>query len=367
MGSLVFILLSWISLATSLAVAGNGKRVAIVGSGNWGSAIARTVATNVANLDGYVDEVKMWVYEEEIEGRKLTEIINEDHENVKYLPGIKLPRTVRACPDLLDGCADADVLVFVVPHQFLPHVLNDLKGHVKGGAIAVSLIKGLEVGANGPQLLSSMIQDALGLPPVAVLMGANVANDVVKDDFVEATLACRDAHVSQSLKPIFDSSSFRIQTATDVASVELCGAVKNVIAMGGGFCDGLDLGTSTKAAILRLGLQEMARLCKKFSPDFCMDLMMESCGVGDLIATSFGGRNRRCSSEYARRKCETGSADWVEIEKEMLNGQKLQGLGTLDEVVACLDHLGWRDEFPLIYRIHGIARQGLDPKTIVKW
>ena len=94
------------------------EKVCLIGSGNWGSAIARIVGQNVAaHPDLFHPEVNMWVYEEMIDDRKLTDIINTSHENAKYLPGIKLPACVRAVPDLLDAAKDATVLVFVVPHQ----------------------------------------------------------------------------------------------------------------------------------------------------------------------------------------------------------------------------------------------------------
>ena len=342
----------------ALSMAGlSKKRVAIVGSGNWGSAIARTVAKNVVEMDDYEDEVKMWTFEELVDGRNLSEIINSENENVKYLPGIKLPKSVVAVPDLVDSCNDADVLVFVVPHQFLPRVLDTMKDNIKSDAVGISLIKGLNIDENGPNLLSTMIQKKLGLSSVAVLMGANVAADVVKDDFVEATLGCPDIDVGNGLKPIFDCPTFRITCISDVPTVEICGAVKNVIAMGGGFCDGMGLGTSTKAAVLRRGLVEMCELCKKLSSSFNYATVLESCGVADVIATSFGGRNRKCAAEYARLRCEGLPASWETIETEILGGQKMQGLGTLDEVIQWIDTLGCQSDFPLIYNIYGISRK----------
>jgi glycerol-3-phosphate dehydrogenase (NAD+) len=87
----------------------------------------------------------MWVYEEMIEGRKLTEIINVDHENVKYLPGVQLPDNVVAFPDLLDAARDADLLVFVIPHQFIARLVGQMKGNIKADAAAISLIKGINI------------------------------------------------------------------------------------------------------------------------------------------------------------------------------------------------------------------------------
>ena len=118
------------------------KKVCIVGSGNWGSAIARLVGANVARLpDKFQREVSMWVFQEEVNGRKLTEIINTDHENVKYLPGRTLPKNIIAIPDITDAAAEADILIFVLPHQFIRRACARLVGKLKPGAVGLSLVK----------------------------------------------------------------------------------------------------------------------------------------------------------------------------------------------------------------------------------
>ena len=120
------------------------KRVCIIGSGNFGSAIARMVGENTANNpDLFENVVKLWVYEEKIGDRNLTDIINSDHENVKYLPGHKLPDNIIATPDLMEATAGADILIVVVPHQFVNQTLTPLKGTLKSEAVGVSLIKGM--------------------------------------------------------------------------------------------------------------------------------------------------------------------------------------------------------------------------------
>jgi glycerol-3-phosphate dehydrogenase (NAD+) len=212
-------------------------RVAIVGSGSWGTAVARRVALNI--LDGtnesFSGDVLMWVYEEIVDGRKLTEIINTDHMNRKYLPGVVLPASVVACDDLTETCKDADVILFVIPHQFIRGVLDKMKDNIKPDSIGVSLIKGLDVGPRGPKLLSKMIKDKLSLTrDVAVVMGANVASEVSKDQFVESTVACQDPHVAALATQLLNCHSLHIDTCADVATVEICGALKNVVAMGGG-------------------------------------------------------------------------------------------------------------------------------------
>lgn len=122
-------------------------RVCIVGSGNWGSAIATIIGRNCTRLPFYETQVNMWVYEEtvEVDGepKKLTEVINERHENVKYLPGIELPANVVAIPDLAEAARAATLLVFVLPHQFLPRLLPTIRGVAHPSCRGVSLIKGI--------------------------------------------------------------------------------------------------------------------------------------------------------------------------------------------------------------------------------
>merc|ERR1712088_540186 len=122
------------------------KKVCIVGSGNWGAAIARLVGFNAARLpERFQKEVAMWVFEEEVNGRKLTEIINTDHENVKYLPGRKLPVNVVAVPNIVEAAQDADILIVVLPHQFIARSLAPLSGKLKPGAQSISLVKGFDI------------------------------------------------------------------------------------------------------------------------------------------------------------------------------------------------------------------------------
>jgi hypothetical protein len=153
-------------------------KICIVGSGNWGSAIARVVGLNAARHPLLHEAVRMWVYEEQIKGAKLTEIINSTHVNVKYLPNIRLPPNVVAVPDLSKAAQGAHLLVFVLPHQFLSRLCPQIIPVVASGCRAISLIKGVEFDAGAPHLISSLISSHLGGMDVAVLMGANVANEV---------------------------------------------------------------------------------------------------------------------------------------------------------------------------------------------
>ncbi len=147
------------------------KKICIVGSGNWGSAIARIIGENAANNPEHFDrDVHMWVFEEMVDGQKLTEIINTKHENVKYLPGRKLPDNVIAIPDIVTAAADADILVIVIPHQFIERSMAPLKGKLKPSAQGISLVKGFDIiPTGGIQLISNVLKETLNIP-IAVLM-----------------------------------------------------------------------------------------------------------------------------------------------------------------------------------------------------
>ena len=295
------------------------EKVALVGSGNWGSAIATKMGLNALEKPEMFDAViKMWVFEEyvkEEEGkwvrpargskppegktwvdegyRPLTEVINEKHENVIYLPGITLPTSIVATPDIKDCVTGATMMVFVIPHNFLAPIVPKMEGAFAKGAVGISLIKGIEFKDSKPILISDLLAAEMkkgpGEPDVnmSVLMGANVANEVAKGDFAEATIGCTDLEIGKKWVALFNTKDFKVDPVVDVAGAELCGAMKNVVALGAGFCDGLGYGGNTKAAIIRIGLKEMQKFCEVFYGDRKIknETFLESCGVADLVTT----------------------------------------------------------------------------------
>ena len=199
------------------------------------------------------------------------------------------------------------------------------------GCRAISLIKGIEFNEQGPILISDMIKDAMNGMDVSVLMGANVANEVARDDFCESTVGYKNKENGACWQRLFDCPTFRIGSINDVAGVEICGALKNVVALGAGFCDGLGMGGNTKAAIIRIGLKETIKFAKMFFSGVQDDTFFESCGLADLVTTCFGGRNRKCAEAFAKKE-----GTWDEIETELLNGQKLQGTICAKDVMVVL-------------------------------
>ncbi|XP_064025776.1 glycerol-3-phosphate dehydrogenase 1-like protein isoform X3 [Pogoniulus pusillus] len=323
-----------------MALSAAPLKVCIVGSGNWGSAVAKIIGTNVKKLQKFASTVKMWVFEENINGRKLTDIINKEHENVKYLPGYKLPDNVVAIPNLNEAVQDADLLVFVIPHQFIHKVCDEITGRVPKKALGITLIKGIDEGPEGLKLISDIIREKMGID-ISVLMGANIANEVAAEKFCETTIGTvpSGSKILENgllFKELLQTPNFRITVVDDADTVELCGALKNIVAVGAGFCDGLCCGDNTKAAVIRLGLMEMIAFARIFCKgQVSTATFLESCGVADLITTCYGGRNRRVAEAFVK----TGKSI-EELEQEMLNGQKLQGPQTSAEVYRILKQKG---------------------------
>ena len=154
---------------------------------------------------------------------------------------------------------------------------------------------------------------------------------------------------------------FRVSVVQDVIGVELFGALKNIVALGAGFCDGLDLGGNTKAAIMRLGIRDMLSFGRTYFSGVQDSTFFESCGVADLITTCYGGRNRRCAELFVR----TGKS-WESIETEVLLGQKLQGTQTARHVYELLQRDGQEAAFPLFTTVYKIAYANVDPSMIYK-
>ncbi|CAK4029298.1 glycerol-3-phosphate dehydrogenase [Lecanosticta acicola] len=362
-------------LRTITTMASLKHKVCVVGSGNWGTTIAKVVAENVKeNSDIFEQEVQMWVFEEQVsipadskhyagndDEQPLTKLINTYHENVKYLPGIAVPENVVANPDVKDAVKDATILVFNLPHQFIGKTCQQIKGKVLPYARGISCIKGVEVSEQGCELFSDSISRKLGIY-CGALSGANIANEVALEKWSETTVAYdppSDAHAlpaelppldHANVKKVFHRPYFHVRMVKDVAGVSLGGALKNVVAIAAGWVDGLGWGDNAKAAIMRVGILEEVKFGKTFF-DSCRTATFteESCGVADLITSCSGGRNFRCARMSVKEKKAIS-----EIEERELNGQKLQGVSTAQEVNGFLKAKGMEAEFPLLTAVYEI-------------
>ena len=349
-------------------------------------------------------DVQMWVYEEQIDGRNLTEVINEKHENPKYLPGIPLPKHVIANPSIKDAVKGSTILVFNLPHQFIKDLCGQIKDDIRPFARGISCIKGVDVREGEVRLFSEVIGRELGIY-CGALSGANIANEVAQEKWCETTIAYDpptidsqaptpartppnltpassqldltklDQHKDVSgqpsktklkplpaeyhaidhvtMKTLFHRPYFHVRVVSDVAGVSLGGALKNIVALAAGWVDGLGWGDNAKAAIMRVGLLEMVDFGKRFFGKTIQTKTFteESAGVADLITTCSGGRNHRC----AKMSVAEGKSI-EEIEERELNGQKLQGVSTAEEVNNFLKSQGLEDDFPLFTAVFKVLK-----------
>lgn len=255
-------------------------RVAIMGSGSWGTAFAMVLAD--AGSD-----VVIW-------GRdaSVAEDINLRHRNDGYHPGIDLPDRVTATTDPVRALAGASLVVLAVPAQALRENLGVWGADISADAVLVSLMKGIELGTT--KRMSEVISESANVDParVAVVSGPNLAREIVIRQPAATTVASPDRESAQRLQDACTTDYFRPYWTTDVIGTEIGGAVKNVIALANGIAVGMGLGENSQASLITRGLAEMARLGVALGAD---PLTFQGlAGVGDLVAT--------CQSPLSRNR-----------------------------------------------------------------
>ncbi|KAK0748339.1 NAD-dependent glycerol-3-phosphate dehydrogenase N-terminus-domain-containing protein [Apiosordaria backusii] len=375
-------------------------KVAVIGSGNWGTTVAKLVAESTnEHPDIFEKDVQMWVYEEKVtvdgETRNLTEVINAKHQNTKYLEGINLPTNLVANPSLVDAAKDATILIFNLPHEFIGNICRQLKGNILPYARGISCIKGVTVTDDKIELICEFIGEQLDIY-CGALSGANIASEIANENWCETTIAYNtppcDRHVANGnghangsgngtyeehrdsrgkiiktkltpvpqnyppldhdvLHTLFSRPYFTVSMVSDVVGVSLGGALKNIVAIACGFVEGHGWNMTAKTAVMRRGMLEIIQFAREFYPETIepATLWEESAGWGDMIVSCTAARNWR----YSKMAVERG-VSIQEIERTELNGQKLQGISTSREVSSFLRARGVEDKYPLFKLVDGI-------------
>jgi len=255
------------------------NRIAVLGAGSWGAALSLLLARKGC-------EISMWVWDPQ-----QAEEMRRSGEN-PFLPGFKLPQNLRMTTSIPEAIEGAEALLFVTISSAVTNVARELKTCLPPGIPIISGTKGLdsETGLTVSQTLASMLPSA---NPIAALSGPNLAVEVAKGVPTATVVACVDDSIAHDVQNLFVCPSLRVYTNADVLGVELAGALKNVIAIAAGICDGLGFGDNTKAALLTRGLAEITRLGVKIGAQ--QATFMGLAGVGDMIATCASplSRNRR--------------------------------------------------------------------------
>ena len=252
-----------------------GKTV-IIGAGGWGTALARLWANDRR-------EVFLWGHNGDRVAR-----MQKTRENCDYLPGFELSNSVQVTSDL-DDCAGAELLVLVTPSTAFREIAIRLRKAVGDtGAILLSCTKGIEHRTG--MRMSEILRDIFLDNKVAVLSGPNLAAEVAKDLPTATVIGCEDADCAGILQRTLGGPRFRIYTSSDVISIELGGALKNVFAIAAGISDGLGLGNNSKAALVTRSLAELVRLGQAMGGS--ANAFYGLSGAGDLILTCYSERSR---------------------------------------------------------------------------
>lgn len=265
------------------------SNVTVIGAGAWGSAIAAHAARRK-------HAVTMWAYEPDV-----AEEIQEKHTNSVYLPGIELPRTIRATSDYGAALAKAELVVLVPPSSHFRKISAEVLKHLPEHAKVLVATKGIEEGSL--ELMSKLLEETmpnLGWDRLAFLSGPNFAKEVANNLPTDSVVASRDAACAEAVQRLLHAPTFRIYTSLDPIGVQVGGAIKNVLAVATGTCDGLGLGLNARASLMTRGLSEMARLGVALGADPLT--FMGMAGMGDLVLTCTGdlSRNRTLGLNVAR-------------------------------------------------------------------
>lgn len=252
------------------------KNISIIGDGGWGTTLAIYLHRQGYNL-------RMWGAFEDY-----TREVSHKRVNVKFLPGIKIPKGIIWDSDLAGAVKYGDLIVLATPSQYLAGVLQKIHPLDYKNKIFLSVVKGIDIVSL--KRMSEIVVDELGPVALAVLSGPTIASELARGIVTTAVIASNNQPLASRLQKIFHSKIFRIYTNNDVIGVELGGSVKNVIALACGVCDGLGLGTNAKAAVLSRGLAEMSRLGQALGAK--KETFFGLAGLGDLVTTCVNTQSR---------------------------------------------------------------------------
>ncbi len=280
-------------------------KIAVIGSGSWGSAIAVMLSKK-----GY--DIFLWSWKQDETDRLIS-----DRENKAYLPGINFPDNIICSHDLKECVTDASLVICVVPSPATRSTAKALSPYIKDGQIILNLSKGLE--NDSLKTLAEVYSEEIPQAKIAVMSGPSHAEEVSRDLPTTNVVATCDLKLAEYIQEIMMSENFRIYTSTDVLGVELGGALKNVIALCAGISDGLGYGDNTKAALMTRGIAEIARLGAAMGakPETFAGLS----GIGDLIVTctSMHSRNRRAGILLGKGKSLDETLDEIKMVVEGVN------------------------------------------------
>jgi len=320
-------------------------KIAVVGAGSWGTAIADLLACK-----GY--PVSLWAFEKEVKDH-----IQKFHENKIFLPNHKLSPNISASNELAEVISDKNLVVVVVPSHVMRNVAKKMSGHLSSDdIILISASKGIEQKTH--LTMSGVISENLPIVQegrLAVISGPSFAKEVAQKIPTSVTVACKNPEIAALVQHLFATPYFRVYSSDDIIGVELGGSVKNVIAIAAGILDGLGLGLNTRAALITRGMTEIRRLGLNLGAN--PRTFTGLAGFGDLVLTCTGNlsRNYTVGIKLGRGK---------KLE-EILAGMHMvaEGVKTAKSVYNFSRKLGVG--MPICHEVYRILYEDLTPKEAV--
>jgi glycerol-3-phosphate dehydrogenase (NAD(P)+) len=316
-------------------------RVAVVGGGSWGTALA-------AHLVRCGRDVRLWLLETDVAAA-----IRDQHENPTYLPGVVLPDGLFATTDIDHAVEGAALVLVVVPSEFCRPVYRRLAPLLRADTLLVSATKGIEVGSLAR--MSEVAGAETGARRLVVISGPSFALEVAREKPTALVVASREIRDAEEVQRVLASRSLRAYSSDDVVGVELGGALKNIIAIAAGIVDGLGLGHNATAALITRGLAEIARLA--VAEGARAETLAGLAGLGDLVLTCTGdlSRNRRVGQAVAGGAAPTGA----------LAGGRMVAEGVRTTLAACALAARSGVEMPIAEQMRAVLHEGKSPRVAV--
>lgn len=317
------------------------NKVGILGAGTWGIALAKMLANS-----GH--DVTVW--------SALPAEIDELSKSRKHknLSGMTIPQSVSFTKDVQKVTGEKEILLCAVPSVFVRPTMNAVKQFVPEGQIIVDVAKGIE--QDTLLTMTQIISDVIPKAKVVALSGPTHAEEVAFDMPTTIVSACSDMKVAEKVQDIFMNTCMRVYTNVDILGVELCGALKNVIALASGICSGLGYGDNTRAALITRGMEEITKLGVKMG---CMEQTFYGLsGIGDLIvtATSNHSRNNKCGYLIGKGLSVKDAIKQV--------GMVVEGINAIPAAMKLQSRYGV--ELPIISAVNDVVNNGADPRETVR-
>jgi glycerol-3-phosphate dehydrogenase (NAD(P)+) len=317
------------------------RHVAILGAGGMGTALSLLFARSVA-------DVRLWSRDSNYAADLAASRVNRRH-----LPGIVVPDSIRVTSDADEAVNRADLIVAAIPTSYLRETMGRLARSIPPASPVLSVVKGIEYGTFARP--SQIAEESLGPRSVSVLSGPSHAEELARGLPASVVVSGRDTGLNERIRDILNHPTFRVYTSRDALGVELAGALKNILGIAAGICDGLGFGDNAKAALLTRGLVEIARLGVHLGARF--ETFYGLAGVGDVVTTCYSpyGRNRAVGERIGRGETpDHVLADMVNVAEGVPTTRSVYQL-SLDRSV----------EMPITAALYRVLFEGKSPRDAV--